>query len=83
MLTRFNKFNLAYVILFLFIATYGFILIVSANFGVIDDHGLLSTIAIGKDMPLFSRSMLNNNLSSLVLIKMFLYSFFLFPPNNF
>ena len=53
MLTRFNKFNLAYVILFLFIATYGFILIVSANFGVIDDHGLLSTIAIGKDMPLF------------------------------
>ena len=53
MLGIIDKLNLSYRIFFLFIVFYGFILIVGANFSVIDDHGLLSTLVIGKDMPFF------------------------------
>lgn len=35
------------------VSIYGIIIVVGANFGVIDDHNLLDTLLIGKKLPLF------------------------------
>lgn len=45
--------NILVIIFVLIILSYSIMVVVNANFGVIDDHGLLDTILIGKKLPPF------------------------------
>lgn len=47
------QFSWAYLFFVLIVMVYGIVIPLSANFSVIDDHGLLDTLLIGREMPLF------------------------------
>lgn len=53
MVCRFLNFKKAEYIFYFFIFIYGSIIFLDANFGVIDDHGLLDTLFVGNQMPYF------------------------------
>lgn len=53
MLRNINKYSFFDMLFYFVIVLYGFLIIFKANFGVIDDHTLINTLFLGKEIPFF------------------------------
>lgn len=50
---KIKKFSILHGFFYFVVIIYGVMIVICSNFGVIDDHGLLDTLLVGKNMPLF------------------------------